>query len=244
MIEDTDSAEGKVGLPVKVNVSQEVLDAQVRANMKAGWAMLNRGWQGIDEVIIIGGGPSINSEVGKIKDLVHGRGLPVVTLNGAYHWCRDQMIFPAFQIVMDAREGNACFTHPVMPGTWFLIASQCHPSVLKGLPKKRTYLWQRACLDGGSTVMLCSVPLLQLMGTSKFHLFGFDSCFANDQHHAYPQPINDGDEALDVELEDRVFRTTRWMVSQAEEFLEMSGRWGEFKVYGEGMIAWMLNNQD
>lgn len=150
------------------------------------------------EVMIVGGGPSLNGQADKIKQM-RTEGVKLITLNGAYHWALEQGLKVSAQVVVDARPFNARFTHPVQDETVYLIGSQCDPGVLEGLPHDRTYLWHttaemiRDILDemspndeqgnptwfgvpGGCTVLLRTIPLLKMLGYRKFHLFGCDSC--------------------------------------------------------------------
>jgi hypothetical protein len=235
MTEDIDSATDSAVI-TKVNVDPKVLERHRYVNRNAGWPCLGARWSGLSEVAIIGGGPSLATTRTELDTLV-ARKIPLVTVNGAYRWTTDHHLHPAIQIVMDAREHNARFTHPIWPGTRFLIADTCHPDVLKGLSKLNTHIWTRESLVGGSTVMLSAISLMVWMGATSLHLFGLDSCFSGDQHHAYPQPENDPDPLIKVDVDGRLFHTTPWMVLQAEEFMDLSPQWGTFKVYGDGMIA-------
>jgi hypothetical protein len=59
-------------------------------------------------------------------------------------------------------------------------------------------------------------------GYRKIHLYGFDSSYREDTHHAYMQNLNDGDLVVDVLAGDKRFRATPWMVQQAEEFCTLA----------------------
>ena len=179
----------------------------------------------------------------EILELATKRALPIVTVNGAYHWATKNVLFPAVQIVVDARPESAAFTHPVYPGTIMLICDTCDPLTFKGLKKKQTRRWSRTSIKGGSTVMLCAVPLLRWMGCRYLHIFGFDSCVTPTHHHAYEQSLNDGEPTKEVVINGKSFHCTHWMISQAEEFLELHGEWGDFKIYGDGLIAALVNQE-
>jgi hypothetical protein len=244
MTDEIDTGETLTKYSDQQNVDRLVIEKQRLHNRRQGWTPLSKTWEGLKEIVLLGGGPSLNTHRHELDELLK-REVPVVTVNGSYHWARKNHIWPSMQIVVDARELNARFTHPVLPGTHYLIADSCHSSVLRGLPKRKTYLWDRHQFNGGSTVMLCAMALLRWMGMQHCSIFGLDSCLGHDrQHHAYPQPENDGETLLEIELEERKFLCTSWMIEQAEEFLELSPHWGKFKVHGDGMIAWMLNKHD
>ncbi|HQR22395.1 MAG TPA: DUF115 domain-containing protein [Burkholderiaceae bacterium] len=241
-----------------LNVSAEQVAAQVRRNIGDGWAQVTPHLTQETEVALLCGGPSLAGQLGEIRRL-KAAGAKIVTVNGAYQWALEQGLQVGAQIVVDARDSNARFTHPVADETKYLIASQCHPSVLDGLPRDRTLLWHttaesiREILDellpqwwgipGGSTVVLRAIPLLRLLGYYRFHLFGFDSCYQGDAHHAYAQPENERDTAIDITCGERMFRCAPWMVSQAQEFMDLVRFLGdeiELEVYGDGLIAHIL----
>jgi hypothetical protein len=241
-----------------LNVDVETVRKQVETNVRAGWMQVAPHLEQDTEVIIAGGGPSLRDSLDDIKRLREA-GAKLITLNGAYNWCLAQGLKVSGTIVVDAREFNARFTHPIVDDTKYFVASQCHPSVLEGLPDDRTYLWHttaetiRDVLDsnltywwgvpGGSTVLLRAIPLLRMLGYKRFHLFGCDSCLSDKQAHAFEQPENDGDIVIECAVGDRMFKATPWMVSQAQEFMDLIRFLGdeiELEVYGDGMIAHIL----
>lgn len=238
---DFDSAAPLV-VPMPPNVDEFTLARNRKTNAKR-WKYLTKGWTGIEEVAILGGGPSMNQNWELIRDL-KARGVLLAATNGACKWATDFMLWPTFQFVVDARAINIKFTQPVSPGTWYLMADHCDPSILAHLPDSHTFIWNPKDFRCGSTVVLCAIPILKAMGVKKLHLFGFDSCMpVSGMHHAYPQPQNDKDAAIWCTIDGRDFLCTHWMIQQAEEFLEMHEAWGEFEVYGDGLIAHLLSTR-
>jgi hypothetical protein len=161
-------------------------------------------------------------------------------------------------VMVDAREFNARFAQPVVKDCKYFIASQCHPSVFEDLPKDRTYIWHTQAEDhnevlaqqyetwhpipGGSTVLLRAIPLFRMLGFKRFHLFGCDSCLEENKHHAYKQTENDGQLVVPVNVGGKVFNCNPWMVSQAQEFIDiikMMGNEIELEIYG-GLLHHIL----
>jgi len=182
----------------ELNTEEETIRANVRANLLAGWKQVRPYEPQHTEVMILGGGPSLNGQLDTIRRM-SAEGVKIVTLNGAYNWALEHGLQVGSQVVVDARPFNARFTKPVDPKTNYLIGSQCDPSVLEGLPKERTFLWHTTAeairdilvelspddaqgrptwfgIPGGTTVLLRAIPLLKMLGYRKFHLFGCDSC--------------------------------------------------------------------
>ena len=159
-----------------LNLGEEAVLQNVTHNIQAGWNQIIPGPTNDTEVIMLGGGPSLDSQIDEIRAL-KASGAKIVTLNGAYHWAHEQGLDPVTQIIVDARHFNARFTHPVRENCKYLIASQCDPSVLDGLPHERTWLWHTSAdfirptlekhlpywfgVPGGSTVLLRAIPLLR-----------------------------------------------------------------------------------
>jgi hypothetical protein len=246
--------------------------------------------------MILGGGPSLGLFEDEIK-AKRAEGVKLITLNGAYNWALARGLTPSVQIIVDARAFNARFTKPVVPGfkedapdgkvegTVYLLASQCDPSVFEGLPRDRTYIFHTMTtlvtdlleaqygkvwhsIPGGSTVLLRAIPLMRMLGYTKFHLYGCDSCLLPPPvvepithallgrmpmelsehamvHHAYAQPENDAAVILPVTTNPggRVFYCHGWQISQAQEFMDLLKMLGdviELEIHGDGLLAYIL----
>ena len=75
------------------------------------------------------------------------------------------------------------------------------------------------------------------------HLYGYDSSYANDSHHAYEQKSNDDDAIVDAHVQGRTFKTTSWMVTQVNEFQELSGQLSQMgcmiTTHGQGLLPYV-----
>jgi len=91
----------------RVNVTDEVLLAQVAHNIKLGLPQAMSYQPNAETAIIVAGGPSLKDSAIE-KQLVEAvwRGGKVIAVNGAYQWCIDRNIRPSAAVVMDARECN------------------------------------------------------------------------------------------------------------------------------------------
>lgn len=187
------------------------------------------------ECVVICGGPSIStvetiSALDAFKERKNaGERIHFITMNGSYRWAGERGYWPCTQFMLDARQFNARFVHPLdgedQAQNTFIMASQCSPDTLADLPKKKTYLWQVNISQhsiplieelwgemykdwcpcpGGSTVLMRVLPQLQQMGYRKIHIFGADSCLMDEEHHAYSQPENDVHPGSVIELTPRI----------------------------------------
>ena len=241
----------------EVNTDIDKIKENVEHNIKQGYLQVQPHSTNDMEVMIVGGGPSLPQHVEKIKKL-RAKGVKLITINNAYKWCIDNGLTPSAMVMVDAREFNARFTKPVVDDCKYFLASQCNPLCFEGLPKDRTYLWHTQADDlnevlaeqyetwhpipGGSTVLLRAIPLFRMLGFKRFHLFGCDSCIEEDKHHAYEQNENDGQLVVPVNVGGKIFNCNPWMVSQAQEFIDIIRMMGdeiELEIYG-GLLHHIL----
>ena len=246
-----------------VNTDLEERIANVKTNIKSGdWQRIHPHPTQPTEIMLIAGGPSLNDYTDEIIKL-RAEGMPMITTNGTYNWAIANGMTPSMQLILDAREFNNRFVLPVVDDCKYMIAAQCHPSVFKNLPEDRTYLWHvglgeeevNEILDeafdwwfpspGGSTVTLRGLCLLRMLGFHKIHVYGFDSCYRDDEHHAYQQAENDN-RHLKIRVGcggTRTFLCDPWMYTQADEFIKMIKLFGdelELDVKGDGLIAHII----
>jgi hypothetical protein len=245
-----------------LNETMEQIKANVKANCEAGWDQAQPYEANDMEIMILGGGWSLPQYLEEIKRK-RAEGVKLVTLNGTYNWALEHGLDPSATIIVDSRPFNARFTKPVHSTCRYLIASQCHPSVLEGLPKDRTLLWHTMYDDikdilkdhytvtypvpSCTTVLNTSIPLLRMLGFKKFHLYGCDSCLAPDRvtHHAYDQPENNSDWIVPITVNpgNRLYWGHPWMAAQGQQFMEMLKLMKdevEIEVYGEGLLKGIL----
>jgi hypothetical protein len=110
----------------KVNVPDTTLLENVRSSIRRGHPQVWPSQLKSERVCLVGGGPSLDSTFGVLRDL-HFAGAKIVTVNGSYQWCLDRNIRPNAQIVLDARPSNARFVDPPLPLCRYYLCSQCAP---------------------------------------------------------------------------------------------------------------------
>lgn len=241
-----------------LNVENDIVYENVKANISKGFQQVMPHQTNDIEVMLVGGSPSLKDNIEKIKEL-REQGVKLICMNGAYKYCIEQGLKPSALVVLDARPHNVRFVDPVIDDCKYFIASQCNPALFDKLPKERTYIWHTAAenvtdllkeqygkewwpVPGGSTVLLRSLALFRMLGFKRFHIFGCDSCLDGEAHHAYEQTENDGQPALAVTVGTKIFYCHPWMLSQAQEFINMIKMMGnemELEVYG-GLLRHIL----
>jgi len=235
------------------NTEQQAILDNVASALKRGLEIFEVAPAHDGHVVIVGGGPSAEDKLGEIR-WRHGLGQTVWALNGAAKWLLDREIMPDGHVLVDARPENVEFLTglPLM----HFVASQCDPAVLEAVEPWSPYLWHSNVagvgdllpngshlIGGGSTVGLQAIALAYAAGYRKIHLYGFDSSVRDGAHHAYKQPLNDGDRIVDVLVGDRSFRAAPWMVQQAQEFLALAHDLAQddviITVAGDGLLPYM-----
>lgn len=208
-------------------------------------------------LVICGGGPSLADSLTDIA-MRQKHGQIIWALNNTWAYLVAHGIMPDAHVMLDAREGNAAFVPLINPShpPLLLYASQCHPQVFEKASGGQIIIWHSAVegidhlmvklkrkvafVYAGNSVGLQAFGLAQLFGFKYIHLFGYDSCYRDDKNHAYNQPLNDGENVIDVTVDKTKFRCAPWMATQGQQFQEclptFISKGMEFSVHGEGLI--------
>lgn len=211
--------------------------------------------------VIVAGGASLKTTLPELQEIA--KDSAVFACNNVAKYLIDRSIPIDFHVMLDARVQGMEFI-PNGEAIQCLYASQVDPAVIKRALFKghAVRLWNPAIggiadylpddpkfevlVGGGSTVGLKAIALAFLMGYRKIHLFGFDSCYQGDQHHAYDQALNDGEKVIDIAVNGQKFKAASWMVTQAHEFRELAPelvvKHGvELNVHGTGLIPYIAH---
>jgi hypothetical protein len=260
-----------VELRGKVNTTDAQVLANIAHSIRLGYPQVRPQAPQRDRICLVGGGPSLEDTFHELRDLYFA-GAKVITVNGSYQWCLERNIRPSAHIVMDARPENARFVDPVVPQCRYFLASQCDPATWARV-EGRDNVWifhavagdndqikpllddyyrgQWAPTPGGTTVILRALSVLRMTGFLRFDLFGVDSCYMGEKHHAYAQPENESDKAFPFQVHPtghpelvRTFRCAPWHVAQLQCFLQsvrLNGEHYLLNVHGDGLLAFALS---
>ena len=211
-------------------------------------------------VCIVGGAPSLAETLPALR-FQQQRGHLVAALNGTHDWLIERGLIPDMHIMLDARQGNVEFVRNPRRGVTYLVAAQCHQDVFDALEGHDVLIWvadvpgMRELADrvekplgligGGSTVALKAMALFYLWGFRAMSLFGMDSCYRDEAHHAYAQQLNDGERRIDTIIHGRRFFCAPWMLAQADDFdadaRRLLAHGVTLKAYGSGLIQTLLD---
>jgi len=254
-----------------VNTPDEQLLANVKHSIRLGHPQIKSQPVQSGRVALVCGGPSLDSTIEELRQLV-AEGAKIVTVNGAYRWCIEHNFIPSMQIVMDARATNAKFFEPELPRCQYALASQAHPAcweAVSGRPNvwifhvgsqetgvkaelDAYYLKRWEGVGGGTTVGTRAIAILRMLGYLRYDIFGMDSCYAEDKHHAYEQPENDQDGKFRFQVHPtghpemaKTFWCAPWHVQQVQDFLQFIRFHGDLfalNVHGDGLLAYVLQS--
>lgn len=173
---------------------------------------------------------------------------PSLALNGAYKLFAEG---PDMWAAVDARACVADHVERPMRRTRHLVASKCHPEVFERLSGFDVFLWHVA--DGGAMVLpdgsAVVAPGLSVTGTvlglvyslgfREAHIYGWDCSYGSDgRDHAVAQG-HDRSGDIEVEIGDRVFRTTPTWAAEVRAglgYLELVPGL-TVHMHGDGMMA-------
>jgi len=250
-------------LQSKCNVEKSDLIMSLRANLDLEIPHLERQEDHGRTMVIVGGAPSINDMAPQIRKAI-SRKADLFSVNGSHDWLMDRGMKPDYFALLDAREDNVKFVERSNKTTNYLIASHCSPLVFEELENRssKVTMWHAyepdlkeifmeysadgvpyVLLGGGNTVVLKLLYMGRYLGYRKFVLFGVDSSYDDDEHHAYDQTMNDGEFTLTVHVNDRTFKCAPWMLVQANDFQEqlrsLVDEGCEVTVSGRGLIPYI-----
>lgn len=244
-----------------LNTPVDVMVAQAAENLKRDLPVFIEQEAHKGKVCIVGGGPSLAETIPALRFL-KDRGALVLALNNTHDWLIERGIVPDLHVMLDARDKNVEFVRKPHKGVTYLIAAQCHPSVFDALSGNEVLIWVAdvpgmqdlvdtiekplILVGAGSTVGLKAMGLAYLWGFRSIALFGMDSCYREDHHHAYPQALNDGESRMDVIHNGKRYSCAPWMHAQAEDFdhdaRQLISNGCVIKAYGEGLLQAILND--
>lgn len=270
--EDVPSMLEGISLQGEVNNSNDTILSHIKHSVRLGYPQVKPHELKPDRVCLVGGGPSLDTTFEELREL-YFNGAKVVALNGSAQWLLERNIRPSAHVVLDSREANVRFITKPIPQCRYLIASQCHPAVWKAVEDRDVWIWHAIGPEpeteeflkrfyngmwmsighgriGGTTVAIRSIALLRTFGFVRFDLFGVDSCFFEERHHAYEQPENEQEVRLAVDVSPsskpdlkKTFYCAPWHMKQLDDLLQMIRETGDqyvLNIHGNGLLAYAL----
>lgn len=236
-----------------LNTPLDTMISQAKENITRPYFFLSEQPAHDGRAIIVAGGPSLN-----VDDFSDGT---IFAVNGTHDYLIERGIIPDYHVLLDARADNVKFVENPHSEVTYLVSAQCHPDIFEKLDGHKIIMWL-ACfgeredkdfaqycpgvlmVGGGGTVGLKTLNIAHLLGFRDLELHGFDSSYG-ESHHAYPQPLNDGEDVIGVFAAGRHFTCAPWMAKQAADFQQQIKVLKDCKltVCGDGLIPWIVRKR-
>lgn len=225
-------------------------------------SVLHNKYQG-KEAIIIGGAPSINNYINKIKDM-KDQGNIIISIERMYQWCLNNDIVPDYVLVLDASDDVIESFGRIHPDVTHIIATQCKEDIFKKLKDYKTVIFSSAqsgidfanvyskndykritIINTGSSVVLASMSIAMFLGLRSMHIFGFDCHISKGDYAKGITGVGVIDNVIQVEVDNKEYLTTVAYASFAQQFFEILklGKANDLidtvKVYGDSLIKAM-----
>ena len=171
---------------VRENLAEKIPDIHEISGKKSG------------DLIIVAGGPSIDSQVDKIKEL-QAKGYPLISIARMYPWCGKYGLKPDYVISLDCSEEQEKSFTDIQPGVIYLLASVTRPSIIKKLLNEKCYIFDSkdndkmrlfraqngyevaTVINAGGSVAITALTAGMNLGFNDFHVFGLDLLVSDSQ---------------------------------------------------------------
>ena len=224
--------------------------------------------QNKEECVIVSGGPSVKKDVDKIREL-YNNGAYIFCVKHSLNVLMDAGITPYGCVILDPRDVDGVSTHGFnrrellrfpAPGVRYFVASMTHPSVTKHLKENNARIigWHAFSQSGADYAKLpegdpssfwvtggtCSayrtIGIANTLGFRRFHLFGFDLCYPEDEIDKKAVDDKGRPKYLKMAVGDKNFYTTGELLVAAQDFEQFckSDMFTnlDINVYGEGVV--------
>jgi 2-polyprenyl-3-methyl-5-hydroxy-6-metoxy-1,4-benzoquinol methylase len=215
------------------------------------------------EAIVIGGGPSVDGQVETICHR-HQDGAVLIAIERMLPWCSKHHIRPDYVVAQDASSDVVEAFETLPHGLTYLVASQCQPAVFDALAREQVYLFhsskkgfteqeldglspssQRAIVNAGGSVVICSMSIAMLMGMKRIHLFGFDCHITHARYAKGIAGAGDISQVVSVKIDGQSYQSTLSYIAFAQQFFELreigkaEGLLDDIRVYGDSLVIAM-----
>lgn len=212
------------------------------------------------DAVIIGGGPSVNGYIEKIKER-QKTGAKVFCIERMYPWCHENGITPDFVCVLDASDDVPDGFSYINPNTIHLVATQSNAKVMDLLKGHHVYIfatlqkginqadmfiengYKRVCVvNGGGSVTLSAMALAYTFGCRKLHIFGFDCHVTEGEYANGIAGVGCIRDCYEVKIDGRTFKTNNAFLSFLQQFFvlvtmaDAQGLVEDVKIYGDSMV--------
>jgi hypothetical protein len=221
-----------------------------------------------EPVIILGGGPSVDTEIDRIKKLA--KSYPIIAIPRMYQWALKHGLSPDFVLGLDANPiQEESFLEPCL-STKHLIAAVARPALFDKLQNFVCYIWssmddpqikryqqeagytKATVINTGGSVTVAALSVAMFLGFKELHVFGSD-CMARDKEKIYATGItgqNVSQVWFEAEVDGDKFYTTHPFLSFARQSIELveegkaQGFLKDAVFYGDSLINKLITTSE
>ena len=182
---------------VKMAMEEETVIENIRRNSEKNIQTIESlpEWRETSRIAIVGGGPSLNETIEELRSFDN-----VMACGSAHDHLIGLGIKPKWTVISDPDPIMAEYLRKPISECTYLVASMCDEAVFEALNGHKKVLWHSSSNDnssklwgekpkilvgGGCTVGTRAFIIAITFGYRRIHLFGFDTCIRDGEHHAY-----------------------------------------------------------
>ena len=241
---------------VRENLAEKIPDIYEISGKKSG------------DLIIVAGGPSVDNQVDKIKEL-QARGYPLIVIARMYPWCAKNGLKPDYVISLDCSEEQERSFTDIQPGITYLLASVTRPSIIKKLLNEKCYIFDAkdndkmrlfraqngyevaTVINAGGSVAITALTAGMNLGFNDFHVFGLD-LLVEDSKQTHASGIAGESikfDFVEVEINGEAILTTPSFLEFANQTLDLvaaghnDGLLKSIKFYGDSIMNRLWDGQ-
>lgn len=203
-----------------------------------------------EPIALVNYGPSLNQTWKKIRKFKN-----IMTCSGSHKFLVERGIIPTYHIDVDPREHKVTLIGQPQKETEYLIASTCHPKLIKHLEGYNLKLWHifdtsedgfrllppnEWAITGGCSVGVRTITMARFLGFTDLHIFGMDGCYSGEHRHAAAHP-NQPKDKFETEYEGVTYRTSPAMLEAVKNTWHELDQLKDVKTtfYGKGLVQAM-----
>lgn len=231
--------DSQIVFDLRVPVGSEQVGRNIAHTLGLGLADIDGTPRRLD---IVANGPSARTAVADDEF-----GPDVMALNGALALFTDRR--PTYWCACDPQAQVADMVRDAPEGVTYIVASKCDPKVFEALADRDVRLWHigdsapagHRSVPSAVSVTLCALQLAHRLGYRDIHVWGWDACFVDGQHHASGGKLKPCDVAVSFEIGEQSFQTTSTWVAELQDAIgvipHLTWAGAEIIIHGDGMIA-------
>ena len=200
-------------------------------------------------IAVVGFGPSLEETWPTIRPFSS-----IITCSGSHRFLLDHGIVPSWHVEVDPRAHKIALLGQPHPSTTYLIASTCHPDLVRYLldHKAKIQLWHifdsdaeaisvlprdEWALTGGPDAGMRAMGLARFLGYKDLHIFGMDGCYSASKTHTTEHPNHKLSLGSPVEYDGVTYQTTAALLECSKAVVHELNMLTDVKAtfYGEGL---------